>query len=233
LTKISIVIPALNEEEAVGALVRSFSTRDNLEVIVADGGSSDATVSVARSEGAVTLAPGRGRALQMNAGAARARGETILFLHADTSLPEDFDSLVTTVMEVEDTAGGAFSFSTDGKGPFFRFITRTANFRSRRLGIVFGDQAIFARSGLFRETGGFPDQPIMEDYEFVRRLRERGRFVILPEAAETSSRRWERIGPWRNTLLNVVITWGYRAGIAPERLKAWHRRWGEASTRPR
>jgi rSAM/selenodomain-associated transferase 2 len=160
----------------------------------------------------------------MNAGAARAGGEAILFLHADSRLPEGFDGLVERALEDEETAGGAFSFALDEDTPFFRFITMTANFRSARMGIVFGDQAIFARTETFREVGGYPEQPLMEDYELIRRLRKRGRIALLEPPVTTSSRRWREVGAVRNTLLNVFVTWAYVLGVSPARLRGWYGR---------
>jgi rSAM/selenodomain-associated transferase 2 len=159
----------------------------------------------------------------MNEGARRASGEILLFLHADSRPPAGYASLVRRALEDEETVGGAFRFSLDERTAFLRFITMTTNFRSSRLGIAFGDQGLFVRRHTFNETGGFPEQPLMEDCEFVRRLRRRGKFVILPEAIVTSARRWRAVGPVRNSLLNVFITWSYLLGVSPERLVRWHR----------
>lgn len=222
--RLTVVIPTLNEQERIESLVADLCGRKGVEVVVSDGGSEDGTVDAARAAGAVTVASGRGRARQMNAGAARAGGEAILFLHADSRLPEGFDGLVERALEDEETAGGAFSFALDEDTPFFRFITMTANFRSARMGIVFGDQAIFARTGTFREVGGYPEQPLMEDYELIRRLRKRGRIALLEPPVTTSSRRWREVGPLRNTLLNVFVTWAYVLGVSPERLRGWYGR---------
>ena len=221
---LSVVIPVLNERERIGALVAGLTGTGSVEVIVADGGSSDGTPEAAGAAGAVVVRSGRGRAVQMNRGAGRARGEILLFLHADTSLPGGYDRLVASSMSEPGTVGGCFRFALDESTAFFRFVSLTANFRSSRLGIVFGDQAIFVRSSVFRDLGGIPDQPIMEDCEFVRRLRRRGRFAFLPAEAVTSARRWRENGPVRNTAVNVLVTWAYVLGVSPDRLKAWHLR---------
>jgi len=220
--RLSVVIPTLNEKERIPRLVGDLCRTKGVEVIVADGGSEDGTEGAARAAGAATVASGRGRALQMNAGAALAVGEAILFLHADSRLPGDFDRLIQRALEDEGTAGGAFRFALDEDTPFFRFITMTANFRSARLGVVFGDQAIFARTETFREVGGYPDQPIMEDYELIRRLRRLGRIALLELPVISSSRRWRALGPVRTSLLNVLVTWAYVLGVRPERLQGWY-----------
>ncbi len=219
---ISVVIPALNEGERIGPLVKGLVATAGIEVIVADGGSADDTADLARNGGATVVRCRRGRSNQMNEGAARAAGEVMLFLHADTLLPRGFDRLVAAALADRDTVGGCFRFALDESTPFFRFITGTANFRSSRMGIVFGDQAIFVRSSVFRALGGFPAQPLLEDCEFVRRLRRRGRFTVLPAEAVTSSRRWKERGPLRTTAVNIFITWAYLLGVSPARLGLWH-----------
>jgi len=220
--RLSVVIPTLNEKERIGGLVGDLRRRKGVEVIVADGGSEDGTEEAARAAGAVTVAAGKGRARQMNAGAALAVGEAILFVHADSRLPEEFDRLVERALEDEETAGGAFRLALDEDSLFFRFITMTTNLRSARMGVVFGDQAIFVGAETFREVGGYPEQPIMEDYELIRRLRRKGRIALLEQAVITSSRRWRAVGLARNTLLNVFVTWAYVLGMSPERLHRWY-----------
>jgi rSAM/selenodomain-associated transferase 2 len=220
-----VIIPALNECAPLASLLRELRPVAGVEVIVVDGGSVDGTPAAARAGGARLLeSGGRGRAAQMNAGAAAARAPVFLFLHADTRPPAGFAELIRRAAADPGVAGGAFSFATDSPRRSLRVIARLANWRARRLGLIFGDQAIFARREDFRALGGFPAQPVLEDYEFVRRLRARGRVVLLPEAAVTSARRWHARGPWRNTLLNFIITWSYIAGISPERLARWYHR---------
>jgi rSAM/selenodomain-associated transferase 2 len=224
LADLTIVIPTLNEESGIGPLLDDLAHGPAVEIIVADGGSVDGTAGIARDRGATVVESGPGRARQMNAGARAAGGEVLLFLHADTRLPGRYHEDVRRALEDDRTAGGAFSFSLDEKSPGLRIIEKGANFRSRRLGITFGDQAIFVRRRHFRQIGGFPLQPIMEDYEFLRRLRRRGRVVILPRAAVTSARRWRDAGIGWVTLWNYVITGAYLIGFSPERLKRWHDR---------
>jgi GT2 family glycosyltransferase len=159
----------------------------------------------------------------MNAAAAAATGEILLFLHADTSLPGGWAEAVRALLRDPGAAIGAFAFATDSPLRSLRVIERLANWRGRRLGVVFGDQALFTRRSDFAAAGGFPAQPLMEDWELVRRMRRRGRVVVLPQAAVTSARRWHARGPWRNSLRNALITAAYAAGVAPARLARWYR----------
>ena len=224
LPLISVVIPALNETSRIGDLVERVRGEAGVEVLVADGGSADGTAAAAAARGARVIRSGRGRATQMNAGAAAATGEILVFLHADTVLPGGWAAAVRAALDDPGVAIGAFTFATDSPLRSLRRIERVANWRGRRLGVVFGDQALFARSCDFDAVGGFPGQPLMEDWELVRRLRRRGRLVILPRAAVTSARRWHARGPWRTTARNVLITIAYAAGVSSERLARWYRR---------
>ena len=143
-------------------------------------------------------------------------------MHADTGLPKDFQDHVRKAVAERGGIGGCFTFALDGERAFYRFIEKTANFRSRRMGIVFGDQVVFVTKKAFMEVGGYPEQPVMEDCALVDRIRRAGSFVQLEAKAVTSARRWERSGSLRTTLVNVLITWAWRFGISPQRLKAWH-----------
>jgi len=219
---ISVIIPALNEEERIGRNLERLK-KENVEIIVADGGSSDGTVQICRKAGVKVVYSGPGRAVQMNSGALEATGEILLFLHADTLLPEGFTGLIRGIIAGGRVAG-AFSFGTDLKTPSMNFLERAANFRARHMGIVFGDQAIFTRADIFRKIGGFPALPVMEDMELVLELKRHGRFVILPQRAITSARKWQANGVWRTAFMNQVVTYLYLFGISPERLSKWYRR---------
>lgn len=219
---ISVVIPALEEAGRIGPLVADLTSVPGVEVIVADGGSADGTSVAAAACGARLVAGRRGRASQMNAGAAAATGGILLFLHADTRLPVGWAAAVRALLANPAVVGGAFSFSTDSKRPGMRLIEAATNWRGRSFGILFGDQAIFARRAEFAAVGGFPDQPLMEDFELARRLRRRGKVIVLAQRAVTSARRWEARGLLRNSLLNLVITGGYLAGVSVERLCRWY-----------
>lgn len=221
---ISVVIPALNEAPGIEACIASVRRTDHpVEIIVADGGSTDGTAEAALAAGAwVTQAP-RGRASQQNAGARAASGDVVLFLHADTRLPEGWAQAVREALARPGVAGGAFRFGVDAPGARLRFIEAMANLRSVVLQMPFGDQAIFLSRERFLELGGFPEMPIMEDFAFVQKLRRTGRVVTLRARAVTSPRRWQRLGALRVTLLNKVMIWGYKAGVSPERLARWYK----------
>lgn len=244
---LSIVMPVLNEatriQAALGLLQRQLAQAAGVEIVVVDGGSSDKTVSLAQSCGVGVIATEPGRARQMNAGAAIARGDILLFLHSDTQLPDRFVTLIRQALAAPDTVGdpingladpprrsanapiaGAFSLKIRGDQRGLRLIERGVSWRSRYLNLPYGDQALFIRSGAFHQLGGFPDLPIMEDFEFVRQLRRLGRLKVLPEAVATSGRRWKTLGVLRTTLINQLVVAGYLLGIPPQTLWRWYRR---------
>jgi rSAM/selenodomain-associated transferase 2/rSAM/selenodomain-associated transferase 1 len=221
-TRISIIIPTRNEAEQLPMTLAHVQHVAGVEVIVVDGGSSDETVAVARACGARVVRIGVGRARQMNAGAALARGEVLLFLHADTRLDEGFDAAVCSVLRESGIAAGAFALRIDGGGRRLRVVERGVQIRSRVLGLPYGDQALFVRADTFREIGGYPEMPIMEDVELVRRLRRRGRIAMVDVAARTSGRRWQRLGVWQTTFLNQVCLAAYFLGVSPGRIARWY-----------
>lgn len=219
MPSITIVIPALNEGKRILHTLDAIEPASELEVIVADAGSTDDTPRLAASWGArVILAP-RCKARQMNAGAAVARGEVLLFLHADTLLPRGFRREIIRTMARPGVSAGAFRLRFDGKRSLFlRIIECTANWRAHYLQMPFGDQGIFLRKTVFREVGGFPRIPIMEDVEIVRRLRRRGCIMVVPLCVVSSARRYERDGAIRRTLINKAVFFGYLFGVSPNRL---------------
>ncbi len=227
---LSVIIPALNEAEWIGAVLESLyrgcaNTEYPPEVIVVDGGSVDGTPQLAADYGAKVLQSNPGRAIQMNAGAKVASGSILLFLHADTLVPFGYDDDIRKVIDTPGVAGGAFLFSISDAEPLsLQIITRFANLRSRYFHFPYGDQAIFLYRESFIEIGGYPEIPIMEDFEMVRRLRRRGRIGIIPKSIQTSGRRWSKIGIWRTTLINQFIVGGYLLGISPRRLASWYGR---------
>lgn len=225
---ISVIIPALNEARRLAAAVQSALTADGIEVIVADGGSSDSTAESARRAGVRVVAAQPGRARQMNAGAALAAGEILLFLHADTRLPAGFDALVCQALAQPGVAGGAFGLRIEAPGRLIRWIEAGANRRSRHLGLPYGDQAVFLPAAVFRSLGGFPDLPVMEDFVLVRRLWRLGKVVTLEAAVLTSGRRWRRRGALKTTLINQIVVAGFYLGVAPERLARLYRGRAEA-----
>ncbi|ERN40710.1 glycosyltransferase involved in cell wall biogenesis [Rubidibacter lacunae KORDI 51-2] len=221
---LSVIIPALNEADGLEkTLASAIVPNAGIEVIVADGGSTDATVAIARAQGVRVVVHGRaGRAQQMNAGAAVAAGEILLFLHADTCLPEDYAACVRTALVPSDAIAGAFELGIDAPGIGLRCIEWGVWQRSHWLQLPYGDQALFLRAADFRALGGFPPLPILEDLELVRQLRRQGRVAIVPQRVLTSGRRWQEFGIVRTTLLNQAILAGRALGVPPARLARWY-----------
>lgn len=180
-------------------------------------------MKIARDEGAHTIPSAPGRARQMNAGAARATGDILLFLHADTHLPANWTEPVLKAMAQKRVAAGAFRFQIRGDFRGKLVTEVTTNWRSHWLKSPYGDQALFLRRSLFEELGGYADMPIMEDFELVRRLRRHGRIVTLHEATTTSGRRWEKRGFLKTTLINHAVVHGYRLGVSLDTLLRLYR----------
>lgn len=159
----------------------------------------------------------------MNAGAAAARGDLLLFLHADTQLPQDFVRDVCAILSRPGIVAGAFRLKIDSRGAGMRFVEWAANLRARWFQLPYGDQALFTSTAMFRTAGGFPELPIMEDVEFVRRVGHRGRIAVAPTAVITSARRWRRRGLARTTCLNLLLLLAYYLGWPPRKLAEWYR----------
>ena len=221
--KISVIIPALNEARNIRTTLASIDHVSGVESIVVDGGSTDRTAELARSGNArvVTSLPGRAR--QLNAGARAARGDVFLFLHADSQLPKIFHRYVLSLLNQSEVVAGAFRLAVDSDLPGVRLVENVANWRSRFLQMPYGDQGIFVKASTFWQIGGFPDQPIMEDFEFIRRVRKEGRIAIAPASIITSDRRWRRLGVVRTTLVNQWVIIAFYLGIDPHRLAQWYR----------
>jgi rSAM/selenodomain-associated transferase 2/rSAM/selenodomain-associated transferase 1 len=214
---LSVIIPALNEAAALPGTLAAVGKADDVEVIVADGGSLDATAALARDAGARVIGTPPGRARQMNAGAAAAAGGILLFLHADTRPPAGFADLIREGLQDPTTVGGSFALAFEPCPPLLKINEATANWRTRLLKLPFGDQALFVRASVFGLLGGFRDLPIMEDFDLVRRLGRAGRLAFLRAPARTSSRRYDD-GWLRRTLRNKAVLLGYVLGVPPERL---------------
>lgn len=222
---ISVVVPVIDEEQIIGGLLDHLDRlRGRWEVIIVDGGSTDATVEIAqahRSAPRLVIAPG-GRALQCNAGARAASGDVLAFLHADTALPPHAHRSVAQAIGDPRVIGGNFSLRFDGGDRFSRVLGAWYAVQ-RRAGVYYGDSVIWLRRSMFDRLGGFRALAIMEDYEFVRRLERAGRTVCLPGPALTSARRWQRQGLIRTIASWVTIRWLYLAGVSPERLARLYR----------
>jgi rSAM/selenodomain-associated transferase 2 len=218
---LSIIMPALNEAALLpGALSALAAMRSSgAEIIVVDGGSQDGTAGLARASGLVdviVISP-PGRATQMNAGASRARGETLLFLHVDTRLPSGADTAIASGL-AGSTGWGRFDVAIDGKHWLLPFIARCMSLRSRISGMATGDQAIFVSRNLFEGCGGFPDQPLMEDVALSRALKRLCAPICLRERVTTSGRRWERNGVLKTVILMWLLRLAYYFGVSPQGL---------------
>ena len=221
---VSIIVPVLNEADAIVATLQGLAALRGAgaELIVIDGGSSDATLERCKGLADLALIAPLGRARQMNFGAARAAGALLLFLHADTRLPADALGLVRGALD-SGHDWGRFDVVVDGGSRLFPVIAWMMNWRSRLSGIATGDQAIFVRRDVFDALGGFPDQPLMEDIELSKRLRRRGRPACLRQRVVTSGRRWERHGVWRTMFLMWRLRFYYWLGVSAEQLAKAYR----------
>jgi rSAM/selenodomain-associated transferase 2/rSAM/selenodomain-associated transferase 1 len=223
---LSIIIPTLNEEKNISHVLDHLKDLEHGEVIVADGGSRDRTVFIAEEMGVKVISSDPGRGEQLNAGAARAKGDILLFLHADSMLPEEYAALVREAMSDPEIVGGAFSVRFQPLLPLLKITQKTIKWRSKIFKLPFGDQALFVRASIFRQLGGFANIPLMEDVEFVKRLRKCGKLAFIPEPVTTSSRLFIRQGVLQTTLKNKIIFFCYYLGISPERLARMYRRGG-------
>jgi rSAM/selenodomain-associated transferase 2 len=222
--RLSIIVPTLDEAGFIAATLDALAPLRSRghEVIVADGGSSDTTLALCEGRADVAFVAARGRARQMNAGAARAHGEVLMFLHADTLLPAQADELVARALAAG-ALWGRFDVRITGRSPMLPVIAALMNRRSCWTGIATGDQAIFLRRSLFEQIGGFADLALMEDVDLSRRLRARGAPACLHVHAVTSGRRWESRGVWRTIWLMWRLRWRYWRGVPADELAKAYR----------
>jgi rSAM/selenodomain-associated transferase 2 len=224
---ISVIIPTLNEEQALGQTLADLPSSHALETIIVDGGSTDGTLTVARafcaeiSNARVVGAP-TGRARQMNEGAKVSRGNILLFLHADTRMPNDAPRFIESALANPSVVGGRFDVQFDTRSGWGPVISTLMNWRSRMSGIATGDQAIFVRRHVFEQLGGFADIPLMEDIEFSRRLKRAGSVVALRQTVRTSFRRWKQQGPLKTIFSMWTLRFLYWVGVSPSRLSQWY-----------
>ncbi len=220
---ISIVIPVLNEARQLSKILHIQKQASDIEIIVVDGGSQDQTLEVAKAAGVTVIQSAIGRAHQMNAGAAKATGDILLFLHADTQLPNGFNTIIRHTLGQPNVIAGAFRLTIDAPSWKLRVIEWGVNARSRYLQMPYGDQAIFLKTTTFQALGGYPTLPIMEDFELVRKLKQQGKVAIAPTAVITSGRRWQRLGVVKTTLINQLVISAYFLGVSPDRIAHWYR----------
>lgn len=223
----SIIIPVLNEAHLINDIIdhlHSLEGDEVIEIIVIDGDPEGLTLKAILHDDVRQLSSSRGRWIQMNEGAKNAKGNTLIFLHADTQLPLDALRRIATAMKGKRYVAGAFDLGIKSERFVFRAIESVASLRSRITRIPFGDQAIFMRKDYFDEIGGYKDIPIMEDVEIMERIKKRGdKIFIIPQKVHTSSRRWEQDGILCCTLRNWFLQILYLIGISPHRLSKFYR----------
>jgi len=220
---LSVIVPTLDEAEALPAALAAARQPGVTEIIVVDGGSRDGTLALARALADRVLETARGRARQMNAGAAVARGDVLLFLHADTRLPAGYAQAVARALADPRVVGGRFDVRLDATGVAYRVVGRLISVRSRVTRVATGDQAIFVRRAVFARLGGYPAVPLMEDVALSRALKRAGRVACLGETVVTSARRWQRHGVARTVLLMWALRAAYYVGVSPARLARVYR----------
>lgn len=222
MLRVSVIMPVLNEEGIIEDTIRSLND-PRLELIVVDGGSRDKTASIVSRYKArlIPSMPGRGR--QMNHGARCSTKDILLFLHGDAKITEKGIDAMLKAMEDPLIIGGAFRLAIDSRSPCLFFVAFWANMRSIIFGLPYGDQGIFVRRSAFEEIGGYQDVPIMEDLEFIRRLKRRGKITIMRESVSVSSRRWDKEGPIYTTLRNLILTAFFLLGVSPKKLYKWYK----------
>ena len=222
---ITIIIPVFNEAAIIQQNLQNLlSISAHVEIIVVDGGSHDQTLTLAQAMGVKTIVSRPKKSLQMNRGAAVAKGDILLFLHADTILPPDYTTLIKDTLAQPNTVAGAFRLKINAPQRSLRLVEKMVNWRSRFFALPYGDQAIFLKSYTFHDLGGFADLPIMEDFDLIQRLKKQGIIHIAPAAVLTSPRRWQKLGVFKTTLVNQLIIIGYFLGVAPQKLANFYRR---------
>jgi len=226
MKRFSIIVPALNEAGEINELIihlRALQGGKDCQIIVVDGSAEKDTLKALTFDDVHVLSAPRGRARQMNAGAAVAVGDILVFLHVDTRLPADALTLIDTAMGDAVLVGGAFDLGIRSKNFIFRVIAAAASLRSRLTRIPYGDQAIFIRRSYFKQLMGYPDIPLMEDVALMRQIKKAGcRIHIIPKCVSTSPRRWEKEGIVHTTLRNWMLLGAYYSGTPPDKLEKYY-----------
>ncbi len=222
--QLSIIIPTFNEQVMIENTLRQLHYLRQIghEIIIVDGHSEDNTAKLAENLADQCIISPRGRATQLNQGAEAAKGDILLFLHADTLLPQHIDQLIINALQTHSSDWGRFNVQLSGQAKLLRIIEWLMNKRSCLTGIVTGDQAIFIKRHLFDKVNGFPDQALMEDIEISRRLKRFSRPICMQQKVVTSSRRWEEKGIIRTILLMWGLRLGYFLGFSPNYLKKFY-----------
>jgi len=225
---ISLIIPVFNEASIIEEYLSKIPMRSDLEVIIIDGQSGDETVALCEKiklefKPKIVISPLKGRANQLNFGASLAMGEILCFLHLDSQLPLDYFTQIEELLSRPQAIAGAFSLAIDAPQIPFRWLEKLVNWRSRYFSLPYGDQGLFLKTSVFKMMGGFVPMPIMEDYEFVQRLKKQGTIHISQASILTSSRRWQKLGILKTTLINQGMILGYYLKIDPENLARWYR----------
>lgn len=220
LSTISVIVPAYNEEETIGALLQNLRQLKPEEIIVADADSTDRTAEIA-AQSARVVTSARGRGIQMNAGARESSGDVLLFLHADVRLGPGSLEMIRKSLCDPSIVGGNFDVRYQG-GDWVAAIFTRVNRRRRRVGIFYGDSGIFCRRSVFQGLGGYRPWPVLEDYDFARRLRKIGKLALMGEPIWVSDRRWRNLGLFRTLWSWFWIQTLFFAGVRPERLGTWY-----------
>ncbi len=223
-SKISVIIPVINEEKMLLKTLPILQKYPQLEFIFVDGGSQDNSVNLIHQAGFICLfSPLLRRSYQMNLGAKFATGDILLFLHSDTILPDNFPQIISSFTNKKKFIAGAFLLKIDSNNPVFRLLEILVRMRSHFFSLPYGDQGIFLKKKIFEEIGGFADLAIMEDFELVKRLNKQGKIYIASEAVTTSARRWQKLGIIKTTVINQLVIIGYYLGIKSEKLAQFYR----------
>ncbi len=222
---LSVIIPALNEEENIEALIdHIYQEEVRAEIIVSDGKSTDNTAEIAKSKGAEVVSGTPGRGAQLNRGAEAASASILLFIHADSRLEKGaLSKMIEQMSHDQDLIGGCFKLKISSQNLLLKFIGWSSNLRAKYLNLIFGDQGIFVRRDVFNELGGFPEIELMEDWEFSKTMAKKGRLLYVDKKIYTSARRWEKHGVLKTIILMHKIKILYKLGISPSKLKEIYR----------
>ena len=224
--RFSIIIPVLNEQTQINSVLahlEKLNCRNLAEIIVVDGDPDGQTIKTINDDSVIKLISKKGRAVQMNAGAEIARGQILIFLHADTRLPESALEKIDNCLQNQKYVGGAFNLHIDSDRLWLKYISNRTSARSQKSQIPYGDQAIFIRKNYFDKIGKFEEIPLMEDVNLMNRIKKAGRKIcVLPDKVITSPRRWQRDGLFFTSFRNRIFVLLYNLGVSPEKLAKYY-----------